>query len=270
MIGRGSFSIATLLALGCRPVNAEIREDPSPSGHADTPQSPVTPAGSSVAPPASHAPALAVSAAREPGKLHCRQQPAQEFLLRQNYIVKPGVSASERKRRAEAREYAIRYRNRQYGHVPGVGRRTDPSRRAMAHATQTTFMGNVVVVHEKIVPALNCVQAALQRDCSSHPYRPKHISGFRERNSFIDYEVSNHLYGIALDIDSSKNPCCGCIGKWQEHPACKRPGSVYDRMVMPRCWVDVFERYGFHWLGRDEMEDSMHFEFLGDPAGILE
>ena len=140
----------------------------------------------------------------------------------------------------------------------------------MAHAKPTTFMGKTVVVHEKIVPALDCVEEALERDCASHPYRPEHISGFRERNSFIDYEVSNHLYGIAIDIDSGKNPCCGCIGKWKDHPACKRPGSVYERMAMPRCWVDVFERHGFHWLGHDEMEDSMHFEFLGDPLKILE
>ena len=37
---------------------------------------------------------------------------------------------------------------------------------------------------------------------------------------------------------------------------------------MPACWVKAFERFGFYWLGRDELEDTMHFEFLGDPAKI--
>ena len=36
-------------------------------------------------------------------------------------------------------------------------------------------------------------------------YRPRYVSGFREKNTFIDYEVSNHLYGIAIDIDSGQN-----------------------------------------------------------------
>ena len=27
--------------------------------------------------------------------------------------------------------------------------------------------------------------------------------------------------------------------------------------------------YGFYWLGHDALEDTMHFEFLGDPEQIL-
>jgi hypothetical protein len=37
-------------------------------------------------------------------------------------------------------------------------------------------------------------------------------------------------------------------------------------MAMPECWVTAFERYGFYWLGHDELKDTMHFEFLGDPS----
>jgi hypothetical protein len=39
-------------------------------------------------------------------------------------------------------------------------------------------------------------------------------------------------------------------------------------MSMPECWIRQFERYGFYWLGRDELEDTMHFEFLGDPDQV--
>ncbi len=60
------------------------------------------------------------------------------------------------------------------------------------------------------------------------------------------------------------------MGKWKEREACKKTvSSPFERMAMPKCWVEVFERYGFHWLGHDELEDTMHFEFLGDPEQIL-
>ncbi len=47
---------------------------------------------------------------------------------------------------------------------------------------------------------------------------------------------------------------------------CRRPAdSPFDRADLPECWVRVFERFGFYWLGWDEMQDTMHFEFLGQP-----
>ncbi len=62
-------------------------------------------------------------------------------------------------------------------------------------------MGLPVVLNEKIFPALACVEAALVHECSEHPYQPKSVGGIRLDNTFKDYEVSNHVYGIALDID---------------------------------------------------------------------
>jgi len=79
------------------------------------------------------------------------------------------------------------------------------------------------------------------------------------------------MYGIAIDVDPKSNPCCGCVPPWNDHPLCrKKVDSEFERMTMPRCWVEVFERFGFYWLGRDErLRDTMHFEFLGDPEHIL-
>jgi hypothetical protein len=218
------------------------------------------------------APRPAVSAVGPDGAARrCREQRPQEFLLRRGYIIDPKASAAERRRRRAARRRAEEYRTRQYGYFPGFGRRQDNPRPPRAFARRTTFMGLVVVMHRKVVPALACVEQALRRDCTHVPYQPERISGLREHNTYKDYEVSNHVYGIALDIDSDKNPCCGCVGKWREAKACrKQVDSPYDRMAMPRCWVEVFERYGFHWLGHDELEDTMHFEFLGDPDRIFE
>jgi len=127
-----------------------------------------------------------------------------------------------------------------------------------------------VRVHRRIVPALRCVEAELLRACAGRPYRPRRLEGIRPQNSYRSHEVSNHVYGIAIDVDPELNPCCGCGGKLREHPGCRKKATApEERMAMPRCWVDVFERFGFHWLGRDALQDTMHFEFLGDPARIL-
>jgi hypothetical protein len=200
----------------------------------------------------------------------CREQPAQEFLLRAGQIAKIGAPAAERRAIEAARKRSIDYRTRHYGRFPGVGSRSDNPHPPGFYAKRATFMGLPVTLHEKVLPALACVEAALLRSCNEHAYRPRRIGGLRLDNTFKDYEVSNHVYGIALDIDPELNPCCNCVGKWSQDKACtKKVSSPFERMAMPKCWVEVFERYGFHWLGHDELEDTMHFEFLGDPERIM-
>ena len=145
--------------------------------------------------------------------------------------------------------------------------------RAPSQALGVKFMGLWVNVHKKIAPALRCVEKRIRKVCTKRKdeYRPKALGGFREANSYRGGEISNHLFGIAIDIDSDRNPCCGCVSPWPDHPACKGDvSSVYERTALPRCWVTAFERYGFYWLGRDpELRDTMHFEFLGNPDRIL-
>ncbi len=263
--GRGLRTLVALcLALGCAPDRDGSSVEPAatiPAPVASSPQpapSPTFQAAVEPAPPARTGP-------------RCREQTAQEFLLRKGQIAKIGAPASEQRLIEAARKRSVDYRTRQYGRFPGFGSRRDNPRPPSAYAKRTTFMGLPLVLHEKIVPALGCVESALLRDCASKPYKPRQVSGLRFENTFKDYEVSNHVYGIALDIDSRDNPCCGCVGAWNQHPACrKKVASVYERMAMPQCWVEVFERYGFYWLGHDELEDTMHFEFLGDPALISE
>jgi hypothetical protein len=128
-------------------------------------------------------------------------------------------------------------------------------------------------VHKKIVPALRCVEKRIRKTCKkrAEQYSPHAVGGFRTANSFRGGEVSNHLFGIAVDIDPEKNPCCGCVSPWPDHPACQgTAASIFERTALPRCWIDAFERYGFYWLGRDpDLRDTMHFEFLGDPDRII-
>jgi hypothetical protein len=190
----------------------------------------------------------------------CNEQSAQDFLVR-GHFLKVGAEGNVR---------AIQYRTDEYGYFKGFGRPGPDASPPSAFAVDVTFMGLHLKMHRKVIPALACVEEEIARSCAAHPYRPHALAGIRYKNTYRGGEVTNHAYGIAIDIDPGQNSCCGCVKPWNEAPACKRPAKTeYDRMAMPECWVHAFERYGFYWLGHDVLRDTMHFEFLGDPDKIL-
>jgi hypothetical protein len=189
----------------------------------------------------------------------CNEQTPQPFLIRGNFLKEP-----------HGNERAIQYRTEQYGYFPGFGRPGASKDPPSVNTVETTFMGLPVRMHRKVLPALECVEEEIRRSCAEHPYKPQALAGIRYRNTYRGGEVTNHAYGIAIDIDPAINTCCGCVKPWNDAPLCKRPAKTeYDRMAMPECWVHAFERYGFYWLGHDVLRDTMHFEFLGDPDQIL-
>jgi hypothetical protein len=189
----------------------------------------------------------------------CNEQAAQDFLVRGN-ILKGGHEGNAR---------AIQYRTDHYGRFKSFGRPQPGALAPSAFAVDTTFMGLHVKLHRKVVPVLSCVEDEIKRACADSPYEPHALAGLRYRNTYRHGEVTNHVYGIAIDVDPKENSCCGCVKPWSEAEICKRPSKTeYDRMAMPECWVHAFERYGFYWLGHDELRDTMHFEFLGDPDKI--
>jgi len=177
-----------------------------------------------------------------------------------------------RARRAEWKRAvgrAIRYRTEHYGYFHGFGNRAWNPKTAAQNAQVTEFFGISVSLNQRIIPALHCVERELKERCADHPYQPAILSGLRKKNTYFDGDASNHVYGIALDIDPTLNPCCQCLRPWKDSPLCQGKKTIWERMSMPKCWVEVFEKYGFYWLGHDQLQDSMHFEFLGDPARIL-
>ena len=165
---------------------------------------------------------------------------------------------------------AIEYRTREYGYVEGFGTPRWNALEPKHYAVVREFFGVPVRMNIRVLTALQCVEQAIVHACSDTRYEPRILDGLRFHNTFYDREVSNHLYGIAIDIDPGDNPCCGCIARISDRPLCKRPvSSPFERTRIPKCWVDAFEHYGFYWLGYDALEDTMHFEFLGDPDKIL-
>lgn len=200
----------------------------------------------------------------------CREQAAQPFLIRSNWFPRT-KDADKIKEGRKLLEQAIRYRTEQYGYFEGFGDKRWNPHPPKHYAKGTTFMGLRVQVHEKIIPALKCVEAALTSSPAGGEYNPSVMGGIRFRNTYRGVEVSNHVYGIAVDIEPTRNTCCGCVKPWNEHPLCKQKDkTVWERMAMPRSWVEAFERFGFYWLGHDVLQDTMHFEFLGDPDKITE
>jgi D-alanyl-D-alanine carboxypeptidase-like protein len=193
----------------------------------------------------------------------CPTQKPQAFLIRSNFVKHGALNP-------KAHEQALRYRAEQYGSIDGLGLDHYNKQKAYANAVSVHFMGRPLQIHKKVAPALRCVERHLERTCTSpeERYTPRAVGGFRQANTYRGGEVSNHLFGIAIDIDPNRNPCCGCVAPWRDDPACRKPdATVFERAALTRCWIDGFERYGFYWLGRDpELRDTMHFEFLGDPA----
>jgi len=199
----------------------------------------------------------------------CNEQRPQDFLIRGNYISLARHTPQERRARQAVHQRAIRYRTEQYGYFQGFGSPAWNAHPPTFYAEQITFMGLRVRLHRKIIPAVRCVEQQLRTQCANEHYAPRRLSGIRTRNTYHTGEITNHVYGIAIDIDPDRNTCCHCVAKWRDHPLCKRQvQSIFERMSMPECWVNVFERYGFYWLGHDTLQDTMHFEFLGVPEAI--
>lgn len=192
----------------------------------------------------------------------CRVQAPQKFLERRSFL-KRGVLDTGKQ------SAAVRYLAERYGHVETESTMRHNTKAARSSAKTVRFMGLPVSVNARIAPALACVEKKIEQSCkgSAH-YAPKALGGFRFANTYRGVEVSNHLFGIAIDIDPDKNPCCGCVDPWPSNPVCKNEGDVFERTALSKCWVRSFERFGFDWLGHDTLEDTMHFEFLGDPARI--
>jgi hypothetical protein len=201
----------------------------------------------------------------------CNEQQPQDFLVRGNWQTKARMTTEEQRARRAVAAHAIRYRTEQYGFFEGFGESAWNAHPPSFYARSVTLFGLRVRLNERIIPAARCAEAAIASACTATPYAPHRLSGLRDRNTYHNGEVSNHVFGIAIDIDPDTNTCCHCVAEWQDHPLCRREAtSIFERMSMPECWVTQFERFGFYWLGHDQLQDTMHFEFLGDPDRILQ
>jgi hypothetical protein len=192
-----------------------------------------------------------------------RVQAPQKFLERRSFMNHGMLDVKKQ-------QAAVRWLVERYGHVDDEATPRWNAQSSHAQAKTVHFMGLPISIHAKIAPALAAVEKRINHTCTkgSARYTPRAIGGFRSANTYRGVEISNHLLGIAIDIDPDRNPCCGCVDPWPTSPLCKIQGPVFKRTALPKCWVQAFEHFGFDWLGHDTLEDTMHFEFLGDPDRI--
>jgi hypothetical protein len=236
------------------PPSANTIVEPSPSAAPIAPSAPIA--------------ASIVDPANSPASSRCKLQTAQAFLIAAHFDSHHALGLERQREWASVLSAAVRYRTEHYGYVEGFGKKSWNQRTPFEQVRSVTFFGVPVRIHERIAGVLECVETEIRARCADHPYQPAVLSGARKRNTYLNGEVSNHVYGIALDIDPMRNPCCGCVEPWRSNPRCQNEKSKFERMEMPKCWVEQFERFGFYWLGHDRIEDTMHFEFLADPSQI--
>jgi hypothetical protein len=264
---------ATLPTLPARGDDAKAPATPAPATTAAASPAPASPAPASPAPapaPTATAGSAKVTITTDAGTLGCREQAAQAFLIRGNWFPRTN-DAEKQKEARKLFEESLKYRTEKYGYFEGYGSAKLNPHPPKFYAKSTTFMGMSVQVNERIIAALKCVEAALKSSPAGNEYKPRAMGGIRFHNTYRGMEISNHVYGIAVDIEPDRNSCCGCVAPWPDHPLCKAKNkTVWERMAMPKSWVDTFERFGFYWLGHDVLQDTMHLEFLGDPDKITE
>lgn len=200
----------------------------------------------------------------------CNYQDPIPYLIRENFLPRWTQPPEEQRRRQGLQAEAVAFRTEHYGHFEGFGSSSMNDNPPTHYAERAEFMGLNVRLNAQVTPTLACIEEQIRAECTEDPYTPVRLSGIRTRNTYHNSQVSNHVYGIAIDVDPQLNTCCMCVAQWGDHPLCQREvESIYERMAMPSCWVHVFERFGFYWLGRDRLQDTMHFEFLGDPSHVL-
>lgn len=245
--------------VGSGPVE-ELRVLPPPSASASASPAISASAATSAAPATSTVPsypAVSIAAGR------CLEQLPQSFLVRSNWFNHGAAGTAQF-------QQSLRFRTEKYGYFRGFGRPEWNAHPPGHYAVEAKFFGLPISINKRVVPALACAEAALVASGAAAKYKPRGIGGIRFHNTYHGGEVSNHVYGIAMDMDSEENTCCGCVGRWAKHPLCsKKVASVYERTKVPPIWVSVMERYGWYWLGNDVLQDTMHFEFLGDPDKIV-
>ncbi len=157
-------------------------------------------------------PSLAATARRK-----CRVQRPQVFLERPSYVRNGAIVG-------DAHAKAIRYRVANYGFINGMGQEGINRTSAESMAARTEFFGHAIRVNRRIVPALQCVEERIEHQCTKprDAYYPKNIGGMRVSNTIRGGEISNHLFGIAIDIDPDRNPCCHCVGDWKKDPEMRK------------------------------------------------
>jgi hypothetical protein len=130
---------------------------------------------------------------------------------------------------------------------PGIGTAVElePDWLEAQIRTESVPLLGRVRCHRAMLPALRAALAELQRRGLGRLVDPGDVAGcFSFRRIAGTAAVSRHAWGIAVDLNASRNP----YGAQSQQD--------------PRL-VEVMERHGFAFGGRWPVPDAMHFEYRG-------
>lgn len=111
------------------------------------------------------------------------------------------------------------------------------------------LFGHEVSVNDRIVPFLDSVQKDVNAAKTGYSFNDVQTYNYRSKRSGSGQSL--HSWGIALDINPSRNPYQ--IGNWGP-----------PQTDIPQPIIDIFQKYGFFWGGNwPGQPDTMHFEWYG-------
>jgi len=154
----------------------------------------------------------------------------------------------------------VRYRTERYGPLPGLRQRRAKTALSALYATRRPSHGFLAQPEPPGDPGLACVERAIQARMCQHSLPAARVLGLRPTTPTRTYEIrttstASRSTSIRIRI------LLRLRAPVESTPLCRdKSRTVLQRMAMPECWVHHFERYGFYWLGHDELEDTMHFE----------
>lgn len=148
-----------------------------------------------------------------------------------------------------------------------AGGPTGGSIRAGACDTSTmstiNFMGGSVTVNSGLVPSLQRIDAQWNSSGGNSYYRVTSIGSFSCRAIAGSGRMSNHSYGIALDINSLQNPHCPSNAK------CNGQNVLITDMHDSR-FYDLWTAEGWGWGGNwNSSKDAMHFSKATNEGGNM-
>lgn len=137
------------------------------------------------------------------------------------------------------------------------GRSIGEVRDSLVYWTVPMSGGYRVLVHGRMVPALNQVTANLAAEQAQGNYyaiKPSQTYGFSARTIAGSYRVSLHGHGAALDINTLSNPY-----------------RADNKLItnMPEWFVQAWRDAGFCWGGDwSFVKDPQHFSWMGPGATV--
>lgn len=157
---------------------------------------------------AQDAPAWRQRAAEE--EILCNTQEPLPYLIRENWSTRASMDRDELRARRDIHQKAIRFRTETYGFFRGFGLPEWNARTPAQNAVNLRLFDRPIRLNQRVVPAARCAEQEIARTCRDD-YQPRRLSGLREQNTYHNGEVSNHVYGIAIDLDPQQNTCCNCV-----------------------------------------------------------